>query len=533
MKQNEPQACDPKNKFWAYDGSSLGELEKCRPREVAVPQPGPDEVVAKVEAVSICSSDVKIVQLGADHPLFSQRDTLSDAILGHEVCLRVHAVGKNHDDTFTRGQRLGLQPAMRVDGTRRIFGMDLPGGFAQYLVLGREALADYVFAVPESLSAAEISLLEPYACVERAFHANCRQTFDQSGRALFVLGPDADQYATAIPLSWRELTIVDANEGEPRQIPAFLHDLLFQSEKLENLSTAFDDIIALGEIDAETLSKIPPLVAERGLFLQARQTAVAATAIDPARVHYHSLAFIGTKSHTFTDALSHDAQRFDVRPGGTALVHGAGGAMGRIHVHRLLQLKNGPSVVIASSRKGSRLEDLLTDFEPVARQSDRRLVVVSNDKLAETIAALAPNGVDDAVVVAPNVDAVAVAAGFLASDGLLSVFAGFPFGGEIDFDLSGIAVTGKRLTGSTGCTVADMQGVLARVLSGELDVLANVRAVAGLDALPEAFLEVNRGVVSGKIVIYPQSPEEPLRHLNGGWSKQDEAELINGAEPVS
>jgi L-sorbose 1-phosphate reductase len=525
----EGPASGPTYRYWPYEGAALGDLPMCRTREAPVPVPGHDEVLVRVEAVSICSSDLKIVRLGAAHPLFSQRVGEAATVLGHEVCLRVHEAGAGQM-RFRPGQRLGLQPAMRVRGQRQIFGMDLPGGFAEFMLLGPESLADYVFEVPEHLTAAEIALLEPYACVERAYRPNCRQAFRANGDALFVLGPDADRYTPGIPLDWNTITTVNAHGWDargPETLPAFLAATgAVQADLAQLAAKSFDDVIVLGEVDGPVLASVLPLIAPDGLLLQARLTRTTPVPIDPAMVHYNGLALVGTASAVFTDALTDAAQRFDVRAGGVALVHGAGGAMGRIHIHRLLQMRGGPDTVIATSRKGSRLDTLASDFGPMAAKAGRKLILAEADTLPDIVALHAPRGLDDAIVVAPDIGAVADAASWLAPDGLLAVFAGFPFGGTIMFDLASVATSGRRLTGSTGCTVADMRDVLARIEKGELEVLANVRAVAGLDAMPQAFLEVSRGTVSGKIVIYPQAGDTGLRLLDRPWTKEDEAPLI-------
>jgi D-arabinose 1-dehydrogenase-like Zn-dependent alcohol dehydrogenase len=194
-------------------------------------------------------------------------------------------------------------------------------------------------------------------------------------------------------------------------------------------------------------------------------------------------------------------------------------------------MRKGPATVIASSRKGARLDSLASDFGPMAATAGCNLVLADADSLPEVVARHAPRGLDDAIVVAPDIEAVGAAASWLAPDGLLVVFAGFPFGGAIRFDLTSVATEGRRLTGSTGCTVDDMSEVLGRVERGELEILANVRAVAGLDSLPQAFLEVSRGTVSGKIVVYPQARNAALRVLDRVWTKTDEAPLV--AEPTA
>ena len=517
------------NLRWTHRGGSLDELLKAEPEAVPLVAPAPDEVIARVEAVSICSSDIKVVRMGADHPLLANASNGEDTVLGHELCLRVEYVGSAQSDRFHIGQRLALQPAMRIEGKRQIVGFDIPGGFAQYLRLGPRALADYVFDAPETVSAATIALLEPYGCVERAYRPNARQKLDPAGTALIVLGAGADRYQASKPLRWQRTIVAGPPDA---QLPESLGKADIRVDSLAEVADQrFDDIIALGEIGASDLALLPPLLAEHGVLLQARLTTSAPVPVDAARIHYDALAFLGTAQNDILAALDPARQRFDVRPGGVALIHGAGGAMGRIHVHRLLQLENGPGTVIATSRKGSRLAALKEDFAPMAEAQGRRLIVAEAEEVEALISELAPAGLDDVVIVVPDSAAVEAAARWLAPDGLLAVFAGFAFGRPIQFDLAGVATSGRRLTGSTGCSVEDMKDVLARVTSGQLDLLANLKAVGGLKALPKALDAVSRGSVSGKIVIYPQSPDMPFRAVDGGWGLAEERGLIAQSEP--
>ncbi|HEX2017563.1 MAG TPA: alcohol dehydrogenase catalytic domain-containing protein [Aurantimonas sp.] len=516
------------NLRWAHKGGSLDDLLDADPEAVALPGPAADEVIARVEAVSICSSDIKVVRMGADHPLLARAASGEVTVLGHEMSLRVEDVGTDQADRYHVGQRLALQPAMRIDGRRRIIGFDVPGGFAQYLRLGPEALAGYVFDAPEALTAAEIALLEPYGCVERAYRKNARTALKPEGSALVVLGPGSAGFGASRPLRWRRTVTVGS-------VDARLQDSFGTADaafgNLADLGAErFDDIVALGEIPADELALLPSLLADSGMLLQARRTSTGPVLLDAARIHYDALALVGTREDDVLRALAPERQRFDARAEGVALVHGAGGAMGRIHVHRLLQLDDGPRVVIATSRKGARLADLAADFGPMASARGRRLIVTETAEVEEAVAAAAPGGLDDAVVVVPDSEAVAMAGRWLAPDGLLSVFAGFAYGRPIAFDLAGVAVSGKRITGSTGCTADDMKDVLARVLEGRLDLLANLKAVGGLKALPQALDAVNRGAVSGKIVIYPQAPDMPFRALSDGWRPAEEQGLTGGVK---
>ena len=105
----------------------------------------------------------------------------------------------------------------------------------------------------------------------------------------------------------------------------------------------------------------------------------------------------------------------------------------------------------------------------------------------------------------------------------LAVFAGFAYGNPVPLDLAGVAVSGKRFTGSTGCSVNDMKDVLARVERGELDLLRKSEAISGLRQLPQGAGGPSiAGSVSGKIVIYPQAPDMPFRRLATTWGGSQE-----------
>ena len=509
---------------WTHRGEPLDALLRSRPETLPLSPPAPGEVIARVEAVSICSSDIKAVRMGVDHPLLAQADNGGDTVLGHEVSLRVEVVGSSQRDRFRPGQRLGLQPAMRVGGKRKTIGFDVPGGFAQYLRLDADALHANVFDVPEGLTAAEIALLEPYGCVERAYRPNTRQELQSEGSALIVLGPNCQAFIASRPLRWPRTVVVESAESS---LPANLGSADLRVNSLAELGNeTFDDIIALGELNADELARLPGLLGEAGMLLQARRSAADPVPVDAARIHYDAISLVGTTSPDFLDALAPQRQRFDVKPQGTVLVHGAGGAMGRIHVHRLLQLEDGPSTVIATSRSQRRQSDLEVDFAALAKARGKRLVVVQAANAAAAVAREAPLGLDDAVVVVPEPAAVADAAGWLAPGGLLAVFAGFAYGNPVPLDLAGVAVSGKRFTGSTGCSVDDMKDVLGRAERGELDLLANLKAIGGLRELPRALEAVDRGEVSGKIVIYPQAPETPFRRLAASWDGSQEKSLL-------
>ena len=64
-----------KNSVWYYFGGgmeSFGVHDKAVEKEL--PAPKDDEVLARVDAVAICASDIKMIQMGNEYPLFKNRN---------------------------------------------------------------------------------------------------------------------------------------------------------------------------------------------------------------------------------------------------------------------------------------------------------------------------------------------------------------------------------------------------------------------------------------------------------------------------
>ncbi len=45
-----------------------------KPESFAIPSPGDDQLLVRVDAVGLCFSDVKLIKLGGDHPKLYGRD---------------------------------------------------------------------------------------------------------------------------------------------------------------------------------------------------------------------------------------------------------------------------------------------------------------------------------------------------------------------------------------------------------------------------------------------------------------------------
>jgi D-arabinose 1-dehydrogenase-like Zn-dependent alcohol dehydrogenase len=114
-----------------------------RVEEVPRPQPGPGEVLVKVEAAGVCLSDVHLID-GTLTPLFLRGDTVT---LGHEVSGTVAETGEGVT-AWTAGRRVVLHAGEVRDGVTYTRGVDYDGGWAEYALCAADALTPLPDAIP-------------------------------------------------------------------------------------------------------------------------------------------------------------------------------------------------------------------------------------------------------------------------------------------------------------------------------------------------------------------------------------------------
>lgn len=140
-------------------------------REVAIPLPGSDEILVKTRAATTCGTDVKTYQRG--HHLVPPGTPF-----GHEFAGDVVAVGSNVND-FTPGMRVVPHNSAPC-GTcyyckhnqanicdNLLFNF---GAFAEYALIPGPIARLNTFELPDHLSYAQASILEPLACVVHGQH---------------------------------------------------------------------------------------------------------------------------------------------------------------------------------------------------------------------------------------------------------------------------------------------------------------------------------------------------------------------------
>ena len=132
--------------------------------EVARPEPGPGEILVRVEACGICGSDRHMVR--GEYP------TSRPVTLGHEFAGRIEQVGAGvtrlaAGDRVTGDPNIacGTCPACRAGRvnlceTLSAIGVNQDGGFADYLVMPEIQ----AYKLPEGMKAEHGAFCEPLAC---------------------------------------------------------------------------------------------------------------------------------------------------------------------------------------------------------------------------------------------------------------------------------------------------------------------------------------------------------------------------------
>jgi threonine dehydrogenase-like Zn-dependent dehydrogenase len=540
LYQSPGEDLPEKTVSWNMYGPGVENIGKeGQPEVFSVSEPGPDQLLVRVDSVGMCFSDVKLITQGGAHPKLYNRDLAKEPTrLGHEAALTVLKVGENLSDQYTPGQRLAIQPDIYQDGISTAYGYTIPGGLTQFHLIGPEVLdADdgaYVLPVEMKLGYAETALTEPWACVEAAYTQRRRLDIKRGG-TLWILGHSEDtrEYEFSVGLEAPRLIVlsdvpesvkrlVDLQKERGATIKEWNELSTADFEKLKSEVTynqGFDDIVMLDPRSADRVTEAAKLIAFRGTFNLVGQSPLdGKPQIDIGRIHYHYTAYVGTRGPDISASYGEARNRADLHPGGTAVFVGAGGPMGQMHVQRAIELEEGPKLIVATEVNEHRLEVLGERFGPLAEQLGKRLVTANPMTMETTLDDLlkelgVEQGADDVVVSVPHAGIIQDSALLLAPDGMLNLFAGVPNGTFAPLDVSSVYLHNMQLTGTSGSKLADQQRVLDKAVSGQLSPNRSVAAVGGIEAARDGVEAMMEGTYAGKVVIFPQINDLPLMGL--------------------
>ena len=438
---------------WAWNmyGAGVENIGRFgQPEQFPLPEPGPDQLLVRVDAVGMCFSDVKLIKQGGQHPkLYNRNLAQNPTRLGHEAAMTIIKVGENLQNSYTPGQRLAVQPDIYdAEGKSTAYGYTIPGGLTQYHLVGPEVLnvegESFVLTVPgNELGYAETALTEPWACVEAAYTQR-RRLLPKSDGTMWIVGQPGDpgeyQFSvglkqpativlTDVPASvqarvgqqvvQRGVTLIERNGLTPADYPALRDELTG--------GAGFDDIVLLDPRSA-AVGEAARLIARRGTFNMVGQTPLDdLVQVDVGRIHYDYTAYLGNPGPDIGASYGEARNRCDLRPGGVAVFVGAGGPMGQMHVQRAIELPDGPALIIATDVNTMRLAALEARFAGLAEANHTRLVTfnptAAEVSLRDHVLKLTDGqGADDVIVSVPVAPVMAEAATLLKTDGMLNFF---------------------------------------------------------------------------------------------------------------
>lgn len=525
----------PQQSFaWNLYGAGMESMGKeGKPEPFSIPEPNDDQILVRIDTVSICFSDVKILKQGGSHPkLYNRNLTVEPTRLGHEVSLTIIKVGKNLANKYHTGQRLAVQPDIYQQGMSTAYGYTIPGGLVQYHCIGKEVLETDAGAcllpVEEGMGYAESALLEPWGCVVAAYTQR-RRLDPKTGGTMWIIGNSDDSaftfskgldapatiILTDVPASVKKLvSAAKANVIEKNNVS----DYEALSKELTD-GKGFDDIVMLNPTSAEVVGNVARFIARRGtLNIVGTKPLDGLTSVDLGRLHYDYIAFVGNNSTDIAASYGEARNRCELRAGGTTVFIGAGGPMGQMHVQRALELPDGPKTIIATEISDERLQTLINMFAPLSKKNDRTLLIFNPNTSKQTfhefvMEATKGQGADDVVVSVPVAGLMEEGDTVMKPDGMMVLFAGVPNGTMGKVNLSNVYLSNAQYTGTSGLTIDDQASVMERRISGTLSPGRSVAAIGGLETAAEAIQSVMDSKYPGKVVIFPQIHNLPLTSL--------------------
>jgi threonine dehydrogenase-like Zn-dependent dehydrogenase len=494
-------------------------------------QPGPHQILCRVEVCGLCFSDLKLLKQFSGHARKSEissgigKDALAQmphyvpgdkpVVPGHETVVRILKTGDGVT-RFKAGERYLVQTDYRwlpTPNSNSAFGYNFEGALQEYVLVDERVITapdgeSMFIPAPEDLSASAIALCEPWACVEDAYVEKQRRVFKTDGKTLVVADGEPNLPGAG------KLT-----RAKPSALPAGM----------------FDDVVYFGG-DAAVVEKLFANVAPGGLLVLAQGGKKFGRPVVTAvgRVHYGGVRITGTTGSDPAAALAAIPATAELRPNDKINIIGAAGPMGTMHVIRDLCQGVAGVTVFAGDLNDERLEALRKLAEPLAQKNKVTLRPYnpSKDKFTEPFNYI--------VLMAPVPALVAQAVKDAAPGAIINIFAGIPADktGEIDLDM----YIEKRcyFIGTSGSTLDDMKAVLKKVSTRALDTNLSVAAVAGLDGAVDGIRAVEKNLMPGKIIVYPFAKGLKLTALSevgkehpgvakalggGSWSKDAEAAL--------
>ncbi len=135
-----------------------------------LPKINGNEILMRVDTDSLCTSTYKAVIQGPAHKRVPENVAENPVIIGHEMCGEIVEVGENIKDKWSEGQRVVIQPALKLDNNYDPgYSYQYIGGNTTYAVVPEIVLEKGCLLPYSGDCFYKGSLVEPIGCVLRAF----------------------------------------------------------------------------------------------------------------------------------------------------------------------------------------------------------------------------------------------------------------------------------------------------------------------------------------------------------------------------
>jgi L-sorbose 1-phosphate reductase len=519
------------NELWPLYGAGMENLgQDGRAIEAPIPPCGRDQLLVRHDAVGLCFSDIKVINLGQGHPRIFRDIQKEPVVLGHEVILTVMEVGEDLRAQYHVGDRFIVQAEIYKDKVGYAYGYMIQGGLSRYAVLDDRVLNGddgcYLIPVEAETGYAEAALAEPWACVTAAYRLQYR-TEIKNGGTLWVVGTRAaagKEYILGAGFDPEchpdRLLLTHVPEDFSADLELRAADLGVEVIQVPDAAsppaTEVDDIVVLGN-DPDAVEAVSPFLAPFGIVaVIADEPMPRKVRVDVGRVHYNRWAYVGGRGPDIAGAYADVPVRSTLKPGGIAWFVGAGGPMGRMHVQRAIQMPEGPATIVNTDVSDLRLEDLSESFAAEAAAKGIEWVCLNpadKERYEAAMAGYRARGFDDIIVLAPVPALIADAATYLAPLGVMNVFAGVARGTVAELDLSDVYLRDVRWIGHSASAIEDLRDMLRLTESGTLSPNRSVAAIGSLSAARDGYQAVKDTRFPGKVVIFPNIKDMPLTSL--------------------
>lgn len=135
-----------------------------------LPETGANEVLMRVMTDSLCQSTYKAVRQGKKHKRVPSDVDKNPVIIGHEMCGEIVEVGENLRDKWKVGQKVIIQPALKLEnGHDPGYSYPYVGGAATYALVPEIVLERGCLLPFDGEGWYKGSLVEAIGCVLRGF----------------------------------------------------------------------------------------------------------------------------------------------------------------------------------------------------------------------------------------------------------------------------------------------------------------------------------------------------------------------------